>query len=245
MTATSGRGPIFIVGCQRSGTTVLRLMLDSHPNISCGPETRFLRGLEPITGEDWHRISRFGFPREYWLAKLAEFFDSFQSEYAAARGKTRWADKSPLYALILPFIWELFPDAQVVHVIRDVRDVTASHRTAFGYKSALGAPLKWQRYIEQTRSAAADAPPGLYHELRYEALVADREGTMRTLLDFLGEEWDAGVLDFESKPHDVNPRYWQRTEKRRAGSTSKRRLDPVLLTASRVVPRSMRRELGY
>jgi hypothetical protein len=220
-------------------------MLDSHPNISCGPETRFLRGLEPITGEDWHRISRFGFPREYWLAKLAEFFDSFQSEYAAARGKSRWADKSPLYALILPFIWELFPDAQVIHVIRDVRDVTASHRTAFGYKSALGAPLKWQRYIERTRAAAAQAPTTLYHELRYEELVADREGTMRSLIDFLGEEWDEGVLDFESKPHDVNPRYWARTEQRRAGSTRRRKLDPLLLTTSQVLPRALRRELGY
>lgn len=245
MTEPATRSPIFIVGCQRSGTTGLRLMLDSHPNISCGPETRFLRDLEPITGSEWHRISRFGFPREYWLAKTADFFDSFQSEYAAARGKSRWADKSPLYALILPFIWELFPDAQVIHVIRDVRDVTASHRTAFGYKAALGAPLKWQRYIERARSAAAQMPADRYHEIRYEALVADREQTMLELVEFLGEEWDPGVLDFESKPHDVNERYWQRTEQRRSGSTRRRKLDPLLLTTSQVLPRALRRDLGY
>ena len=245
MTSDTLRNPIFVVGCQRSGTTVLRLMLDSHPNISCGPETRFLSHMETITGADWHRISRFGFPREYWLNKMAEFFDSFQSEYAQARGKQRWADKSPLYALILDFLWELFPDAQVVHVIRDVRDVTASHRTAFGYKSALGAPLKWQRYIHEVRRAAEHAPAGQYHELRYEQLVADREGTLRELLGFLGEEWDPGVLDFESKPHDVPQRYWDRTAERRAGSTKKRKLDPVLLTASRTLSGSLRRELGY
>ena len=169
MSDSPSSAPIFIVGCQRSGTTLLRLMLDSHRNISCGPETRFLRELEPIIGANWHRISRFGFSREYWISKLAEFFDSFQSEYAAARGKTRWADKSPLYALILPFIWELFPDAQVIHVIRDVRDVTASHRTAFGYKAALGAPLKWRRYIEGTRETAAGVTASAYYEVRYEA----------------------------------------------------------------------------
>jgi len=44
--------PIFIVGCQRSGTTMLRLMLDSHSRISCGPETRFLEDLERIVGDD-------------------------------------------------------------------------------------------------------------------------------------------------------------------------------------------------
>src|SRR5689334_19471746 len=106
----SRNAPIFIVGCQRSGTTLLRLMLDSHSAIACGPETRFLRAFEPITGDEWDRISRFGQPREYWLEKIADFFGSFQEEYARSRGKRRWADKSPLYALHLDFILELFPD---------------------------------------------------------------------------------------------------------------------------------------
>ncbi|MFT4084112.1 MAG: sulfotransferase [Nocardioides sp.] len=239
------RAPIFVVGCQRSGTTALRLMLDSHRHIACGPETRFLTGLEPITGESWERISRFGFPREYWLAKTADYFGSFHAEYAAARGKRRWADKSPLYALILPFVWELFPDAQVVHLIRDPRDVTASHRVAFGYKSALNAPRKWQRYIRQVRAAAAAAPSGRYYEMRYEDLAADRESALRALLGFLGEPWDPAMLDYENRPHDVNERYWARTRERRAGSTRRRRLDPVLAGAVRVLSQPLRRELGY
>ncbi|HEV8165823.1 MAG TPA: sulfotransferase, partial [Actinomycetota bacterium] len=58
--------PIFIVGCQRSGTTLLRLILDAHPNISCGPETRFLEDLARITGDgNWPRMRLFGFPKEY------------------------------------------------------------------------------------------------------------------------------------------------------------------------------------
>jgi hypothetical protein len=243
--AAVSTAPIFIVGCQRSGTTLLRLILDSHSRIACGPETRFLRDFERITGADWHRISRFGFPRGYWLAKAADYFGSFQAEYAASRGKVRWADKSPLYALILDYVWEVFPDAQVIHLIRDVKDVTASHRTAFSYKAALGAPRKWQRYITAVRSAAATVPADRYHEVRYESLVADREQTVRGIVAFLGEPWDPAVLDYERAEHDVNPRYWQRTAGRRQGSRKRRRLDPVLWTVTRVVGRSLRRRLGY
>ncbi len=241
----SSTAPIFIVGCQRSGTTMLRLILDSHPDIACGPETRFLRDWEKITGSDWHRIERFGFPREYWLAKVREFFGSFQSEYAAGRGKTRWADKSPLYALVLDYVWEVFPDAQVIHIIRDVRDVTSSHRVAFGYRSALGAPRKWGRYITAARRSAAKVPADRYHEVRFERLVADREQTMRGIVDFLGARWEPAMLDYEKAGHDVNPRYWQRTVERRKGSTRSRKLDPLLYTATRVYARAVRRELGY
>lgn len=242
---TPSTAPIFVVGCQRSGTTVLRLMLDSHRDIACGPETRFLSWMEPITGDSWERLARFGAPREAWLERTREYFASVQRDYAASKGKRRWADKSPLYAMILPFVWELWPDAQVVHVIRDPRDVAASHRTAFGYRSALRAPVKWKQYVRTARAAGREAGPGRYHELRYEALVADREQTMHALLDFLGEEWDPAVLDFESHPHDVPDRYWQRTQARRKGSIARKRLDPLLATTSRVLSRPLSRELGY
>lgn len=237
--------PIFIVGCQRSGTTGLRLMLDSHPDISCGPETRFLKWMEPMTSSDWDRLSRFGFPREYWLQKTADFFASTHAEYAKARGKRRWADKSPLYALILPFVWELFPDAQVIHLIRDPRDVAASHRRAYGWRSAFKAPVKWQRYIRAARAAAANVPDDRYLEIRYEALVQDREGTVRQVLEFLGESWDARVLDVEASPHDVNPRYWDRSRHRLRDSRSQRSLDPVLTVASKVLARPLSKEMGY
>jgi hypothetical protein len=112
--------PIFIVGCQRSGTTLLRLILDSHPNISCGPETRFLADFARITSPPmWPRMQQYGFPKEYWHRKFAELFDSFQSDYARRRGKNRWADKIPRYALYLEYLDQLFPSCQVVHVIPD------------------------------------------------------------------------------------------------------------------------------
>lgn len=250
--------PIFVVGCQRSGTTLLRLMLDSHPEIACGPETRFLGSFEAITGSEWHRISRFGHSREYWLMKMADFFSSFQEDYARSRGKRRWADKTPLYAMHLEFILELFPDAQIVHLIRDVRDVTASHRSAFGYRAALNAPRKWSRYITEARRVGMPLLGTQYLEIRYENLVRDAEETMRGLLDYLHEPWDEAVLHYEDAPHDVPTRYWERTADRRkavgssggavyaSGRSGRRRtIDPLLAASIRAFGSSTRAELGY
>jgi hypothetical protein len=61
--ADSARAPIFIVGCQSSGTTPLRLMLDFHPNIACRPETRFLADFAHLTRESWDRLRLYGSPR--------------------------------------------------------------------------------------------------------------------------------------------------------------------------------------
>jgi len=204
---TSDHPPIFIVGCQRSGTTLVRLMIDSHPNISCGPETRFLADLAKVTTENWTRLSHFGFEKDYWHRSIAGLFETIQHDYAASRGKTRWADKTPRYALSLDFIDELFPSCQVVHVVRDGRDVVASHRHRFGYAAAVKAAEKWPRYIRAAREAGARLGPGRYHELRYEELVADPKSAMRELLEFLTEPWDDAVLHHEDFTHDVADKY--------------------------------------
>jgi hypothetical protein len=257
MTETVSR-PIFIVGCQRSGTTLLRLMLDSHPNISCGPETRFLQDFAKLTSESWDRLSLYGFPKSYWLDKSAEFFDSFQTEYAKSRGKTRWADKTPRYALSLGYIDELFPTCQIVHVIRDGRDVVASHRDRWGYWSAVKAVEKWPRYIRAARRVGERIPGDRYTELRYEDLVLDTEATLRTLLGFLGEPWDDAVLHHDEVDHDVAGRYAQFSGERRrnegTGETAvyrsrvgahRREIDPVLRALIAVRAGSTLRSLGY
>jgi hypothetical protein len=210
--ASAANSPIFIIGCHRSGTTLLRLILDAHPNISCGPETRFLADLANITADpNWQRMRLYGFPKQYWHQRIAALFDAFQSEYAHARGKVRWADKTPRYALCVDYLNELFPTCQVVHVVRDGRDVVASHRDRWGYGSALKAVKKWPWYVATARAAGARLPADRYHEVRYEDLVTDPEGTLRQLLDFLGEPWDPillqhGVGGLSDRPRAGRPR---------------------------------------
>lgn len=249
--------PIFIVGCQRSGTTLLRLMLDSHPSISCGPETRFLASLSKITKEDWPRLSQYGFPKEYWHGKVATLFDEFQTEYARSRGKERWADKTPMYALSLDYLNDLFPTCRIVHVIRDGRDVVASHRKRWGYVAAVKAVPKWPHYVNTARTVGRRLPPDRYLEVRYEDVVKDTEGTMRTILEFVGEKWDPAVLDHERQSHDVPAAYRSFSSERRSdagegGAVYKSRigagqkeLDPVLRVLFKLVSGRMLRQLGY
>jgi hypothetical protein len=250
-------GPIFLVGCQRSGTTMLRLVLDSHSRLSCGPETRFLPDLRRLVDRDWERLSRFGFPREDWLRRIAEFFGGIHADYAASRGKVRWADKTPLYALSLDFVTEVFPDAQIVHLIRDGRDVVVSHRKRFGYWSAVKCVVKWPRYIHTARRFGAALPPDRYYELRYEDVVADPEKALRALFEFLGEPWEDGVLDYATKPHDVARKYTTEAEQRRAAArvesaiypsrvgTYRRELDPFLRLLVWIFSGPTLRKLGY
>ncbi len=255
--SSNRRPPIFVVGCQRSGTTLLRLILDSHPNISCGPETRFLADLEHLTGPSWERLSQYGFTRQYWHGQVAAMFDAIKSDYARRHGKPRWADKTPLYALSLGFIGQLFPTCQVIHLIRDGRDVVASHRDRWGYLSALKAVSKWPRYVRAARAAGAAMAPGRYLEVRYEGLVSEPEKTLRELLTFLDEPWDPGVLEHDRQPHDV-PGYYQElasARRRSAGEPGaiyrsrvgahRRELDPLLRLLCRAVHARTLRELGY
>lgn len=256
-TAPAPAAPIFLVGCQRSGTTFLRLVLDSHSRISCGPETRFLPDLRRIVGSDWERLSRFGFPREDWLRRIADFFGGVHADYAHGRGKARWADKTPLYAISLDFVTEVFPDAQIVHVIRDGRDVVVSHRKRFGYWSAVKCVVKWPRYIRTARAVGATLPADRYYELRYEDAVREPEKSMRALFEFLGEPWEEGVLDYVDKPHDVAGKYTTEADRRRAAAGTdsaiyrsrvgsyRRELDPFLRLLVAVFSGRMLRELGY
>jgi hypothetical protein len=251
------KAPIFIVGCHRSGTTLLRLMLDSHPRISCGPETGLLSDLAALTRRNAGYLSNYGLPDEYWDAKVAEFFDSFKTDYAVSKGKSRWADKTPKYALSLEYILRLFPTCQIVHMVRDGRDVVASHRDRWGYWSAIKASVKWPRYIQAARTAGSTLPPERYTELRYEDLVREPESVLRRLLEFLHEPWDDAVMEHDKKHHDIADHHAAFVAGRRAAAQQpsaiyrhrvgahKRELDPLLRLLFRLFSRRTLSELGY
>jgi hypothetical protein len=250
--------PIFVIGCPRSGTTLVRMILDSHPEISAGEETKFLSDLERVVGEHWRLVSQYGYERAWWLDRIRSFYGGFQEDYMHRRGKRRWAEKTPGYTLHLPFIDELFPDALYVHVIRDVRDVVASHHERWGYRSALRvARGVWAKYVSTARSFGRTLPPSRYTEVRYEELVADPERVLRGLFEFLGVGWDPTVLRFDEVEHDTTDHYAAFTADRRraAGETGPiyrsrvgagaARLDPVLRAVIRRNARPLMRELGY
>ncbi|MGH3387537.1 MAG: sulfotransferase family protein, partial [Actinomadura sp.] len=145
--------PIFVVGCPRSGTTLLQLMLHAHPRIAIPPETRFLlpafdtrhafgdlcdeanlRELARWIAED--KATKFddlGLDPDRIIEEIVAgpptvgtaMATVFQA-YAQRFGKPRWGDKRPSYIRRLDVILRMFPDAQIVHLIRDGRDCVAS-----------------------------------------------------------------------------------------------------------------------
>ena len=256
MSRLPGR-PIFIIGSPRSGTTLLRLLLDSHPNISCGSETHFLTQMERIVGHNWYSIELFQFDKAYWHRKIAEFFDTFQSDYALSRGKHRWAEKTPQYTLRVEFINHLFPDCQFIHMIRDGRDVVTSHRDRWGFRSALASINAWRTYVQTAQCFGRSLPDDRYHELRYEALVDQPEAVMRRAFEYLHEPWVPEVLEYDQAAHDLGPRHARHTATRRAnsGDTSliyqsrvgagHRELEPLLSFLFHVKNGKLLRKLGY
>jgi hypothetical protein len=202
-------------------------------------------------------MERFGFDEDYWHQSIARFFAAFQTDYARRRGKRRWADKTPSYVFLLPFIDRLFPRCQVVHVIRDGLDVVASHRDRWGWRSALASCDTWRKSIEAARTFGAKAETGRYLEVRYENLVRESEKTLRDLLDALGEPWDEAVLEYDRVDHDQGERHANLTESRRqeGGETAlvyesrvgvgRRKLGPLLKLMFRRRAGALQRELGY
>ena len=205
----SDTAPVLVGGCGRSGTTLLAAMLDSHARLCCGPESRLFPnpGVNPdrlaelyhIPGDEVRRlISASG--------SKGQFIESFAAAYCQRSGKARWAEKTPGNVRSLDYIFERFPRAKFIHMIRDGRDVVCSLRTHPKYKLVKGERVetgirrpvrpcaeRWVRYVRAGLRWRGDPR---YAEVRYEELVADTAGTLRRVTEFLGEPWDDAMLRY-------------------------------------------------
>ncbi len=208
--------PIFIIGVHRSGTTLLRLVLDSHSRIAVPRESVFLLPLSGMLREEaaLHGLAALGFEPEHVFIKLREFSDYFFDAYAAARGKPRWADKSPQYVDCLDFIERLYgPACKYLFIYRHGLDVANSIgprrniRLARPHKEACGDP-----YAGAARYWAVQCRKMLAFEhthrarvfaFKYEEFVQAPEQTGKQIFAFLGEPWEPQVLEYYKHEHDV------------------------------------------
>lgn len=206
-----------VVGVGRSGTTLLRLMLDAHPELAIPSETHFLAGMlnhPPEGGEAFvatliaaHTWNDFHLnPRELSelvAAKgqfdLAEAVRTFYLMYADRFGKTRWGDKSPPYVRHMEPLFRLLPEARFVHMIRDGRDVALSYRGKWFGPARMGieaAAVFWKETILGARAVGARLPAGTYTETRFEDLLAWPQTSLRRICGVLDLPWDATMLDY-------------------------------------------------
>lgn len=224
--------PIFIVGHPRSGTTLLRFLLSSHPRIYIPEETGFLPFLVPDreieadlslarVEQILERIGRLnrlwrglvpdvpGFYQALPEPKLRHLLDALYKQQVASRGAARWGDKTPLYVRYIPTLDRIFPTAQFIHLIRDGRDAALSAREKWPGRRPYMDPyylLKhWVRNVETGRTAGRALGGGRYLELRYEALVQDPRSALVEVCTFLGETFHPHMLDHVPLARQVGP----------------------------------------
>lgn len=209
----------FVVGVGRSGTTLLRLMLDAHPRMAVPPETHFIpdvikaadRGGGPdgvvAALERSRRWGDMGIPASEIRARFRALprFDATTAAraiylaYAEDKGKSRWGDKTPKYSLVMGEIEDALPEARFVHLIRDARAVALSRVKMVEGRgerppNPAGVAARWAKRIRQAR-AQGEALGG-YLEVRYEDLVTDTEPTLREVCRFVELDFDAAMLDY-------------------------------------------------
>lgn len=214
--------PVLVLGVRRSGTTLLRVMLDRNPAVAVPDESYFIPTLARRHGDrpdpdafvddlrrlrtlrEWEIDPREVRERLHLGVSLGEAVSAIYEAYAAKRGKERWGDKTPMYMRHLPLLERLFPSARFVHLIRDGRDAAVSFlgmpegvatRTWAHPRSPAGFACQWRDELDAARSLGRRVGDR-YLEVRYEALVAHAETELRRICDFADLPWDAGMLDY-------------------------------------------------
>jgi Sulfotransferase family len=212
----------FIVGVARSGTTLLRLMLDAHPELAIPPETHFIPKVVKVCdepGDPRERVFELISTHRRWpdygldADELRERLDridpltaggalrAFYGLYAEKQGKPRWGDKSPSYVRRMRRVESALPEAHFVHLVRDGRDVALSQvEVDFGPNAVEDAARDWVEGIGKARRQARRVRR--YTELRYEDLVADPEPPLHRVCEFVELPWDATMLDYHEGASD-------------------------------------------
>jgi len=215
----------FVVGVNRSGTTLLRMMLDAHPELTIPPETHFIpevirranhentrrRLIRSITKHP--RWGDFGLDEGEFRTRAKRVrpltasgaIRCFYELYAEQQGKQRWGDKTPRYMRAMPRIARALPEARFIHLIRDGRDVALSQRERVidGENVTMAAMAeRWQRRIVAAREGADDVRDDVYLEVRYEDLVTETEATLRRICSFIELPFDPAMLDYHRRAEE-------------------------------------------
>jgi hypothetical protein len=232
-----GDAPVIVLGVRRSGTTLLRVMLDRNPALAVPDESYFVpqlarrhRGTVDVdafvddlrrlpTLVEWDLSPDAVGPRLRAGMTAGEAIAAVFEAYAAERGKARWGDKTPLYMQHLPLLERLFPEARFVHLIRDGRDAALSFLSVpegimtegWGYPGDAAAfACQWATEVRAARALGGRVGPERYLELRYEALVAGPDSELHRVCSFAELEYDDGMLGYVGRTDSARKEHQQR-----------------------------------
>jgi hypothetical protein len=218
----------FVVGVGRSGTTLLRMMLDAHPQLAIPPETHFINPLiqasgklrfnpsvacKAIVNDQRRRWNDFGLERDDLLAAFQEVepfnttdaLRAFYVLYASQHGKPRWGDKTPDYIRKMKKIQKSLPEARFIHVIRDGRDAGLSQNSRIAKRGKDPIPPKemarrWRKRIVKSRIDAEEVEH--YIEVRYEDLITDTESVLRRVCEHTEIEFEPTMLRYHERAEE-------------------------------------------
>lgn len=215
--------PFFVVGSARSGTTLLRVILNAHPEVAVPPESRFVTelwtGAAEVDVSEF--LARLTGHRQFqgWSLSVDEVAAEFAGlarvgyrgaieatyhAYTKAQGKTRWGDKTPRYVLSIPFLSELFPESRFVHLVRDGRNVALSYAgMPFGPKTAPKVAALWSKRVLAGVRDGRPLGEDRYREVRYEDLVSEPESHVRKLCTFLDLPFVEAMMDYTEKGREI------------------------------------------
>jgi hypothetical protein len=213
--------PLFIAGGHRSGTTLLRYILDAHPRIACPPESKFIGGIEAFL--DYPQVLKglqcLGLSTEELMGKLRGFIEDVFVEYASRAHKERWADKTPNYYRLLPLIDQIFGrEPQYLCVVRHPLDCIGSLEEFFWQTPHNEDPdiaanvlrhgkgrYAWAQYwleVYQRIHLFSSAVGERALVVKYEDLVARTDSTVRGIFDFIGVDCPENIVqEAFRRPH--------------------------------------------
>ena len=220
--------PFFIVGCDRSGTTMLRLILDRSDEVAIPTESMFIADMAAIrsrfgdltSDEQFDRLAeavwRHPKVREWRLERTRPPRDGRSGEsayraaleapylaYAAQHGKPGWGDKTPYYIGHIDELRRVFPEARIVNLVRDGRDVALSLlRVPFGPANVWAAAHQWREAVDAGERAAERLGADLL-TVRYEDLVAGPETAIPAVCEFLEIGYRPEMLAVEESPPEL------------------------------------------
>lgn len=271
--------PVFVLGCPRSGTTLLYDMLLSAGGFAVYlAESNVFNVLALRFGDLSERSNRQKLLRVWLGSKLfratgldalqiekkildecrhtGDFLGIVMNEIARAQGARRWAENSPETLLHLQLVKKLIPDALVIHIIRDGRDVATSleklrYVRPFPWEerqNLIGAGVYWEWIIERGR-AYASLLGADYMEVRFEDLIASPQGTLNQVGRFIDQELDYERIRQVAYGSVSQPNTSFKTEAQK-GSFSpvgrwKKSFSPIQLSRFEKIVGKTLRELGY
>lgn len=215
--------PLILLGVRRSGTTLLRVILDRSPGIAIPDESYFVpqlahrHGKTVDSGHFLDDVRRLPTVAEWGLSAAeieqrlrpgmtcGEAIGALFDAYAARHGKPRWGDKTPMYMQHLPLLERLFPDALYVHLIRDGRDAAVSFlqmpdgvvtETWAHPRDIRGFACQWRTEVADARALGHRVGESRCLEVRYEELVATPSSVVRSICAFAGLPFEPEMLDY-------------------------------------------------